>query len=174
MTMKHPLPALLFSIAALAGFCTGAQSATQPPAKTKAAQEVQAQLVDEGIYETGGNAENALTPQSQPAGLRLVTSTSTLVAKKGVSFGFRFALKAPLNGRIPGFEMLTSHPPMRVADGIVSTSQTTPIEIEFTDGAARDGNIYMLSEDFEVLPGIWTLEIRYKGKSLMSRKFTLK
>ena len=180
--MKQALTALILSTSALAGICASAQSAVQAPAKTKASHEakgVQAQLVDEGVYETSSSADNLTILQPTPektgesTGLRLVNSTNTLTAKKGLSFGFRFMLKGALNGRVSGFEMFTSHPPMRGADGVVHSSQTSPIDITFENGVARDGNIYMLSEDFEVLPGKWTMAIRYQGKTLLSRKFEL-
>ena len=83
-------------------------------------------------------------------------------------------LKGPYEGAVSGFEMHVDHPAMRGVDGRTHTTQTAPIEIDFEKGVAHHDIVYILSEDFEVLPGEWALEIRFQGKPVLSRRFTLR
>ena len=137
-------------------------------------------LVDEGVYEILGDTQNIAAPQTaagkigEHGGLNLLAATNSLIAKKGITFGYRFVLKGPYDGSVSGFEMHVVHPAMRGVDGKTHTTQTAPIEIDFEKGIAYHDIVYILSEDFEVLPGEWALEIRFQGKPVLSRRFTLR
>lgn len=132
-----------------------------------------------GIYETEGDVENYSAPQIAAGkvglhgGSKLLSVTQNIPARKGVNFGFRFKLAAKRNGAMGGFEMFVEHPPMRGVDGKVHTSQRAPLYVEFIDGQTNDDFLYMLEQDFEVLPGEWKLSLLLHGVPVISRSFNL-
>jgi hypothetical protein len=177
--MRLTATLIFLSTLTVCGCTTSTQSVT-PAAVSTALTAIEVALIDEGVYETLGDTKNVEAPQTaagkvgEHGGLELLEATRTLVAEKGVTFGYRFALKGPYNGTVGGFEMHAEHPSMLGVDGKSHTSQTVPIEIDFEGGLAYHDVVYVLSEDFEVLPGNWTLEIRFQGKPLISRHFILR
>jgi hypothetical protein len=172
-TLLVPLVALLFG-------CASPTQQSAPTTRSAPAAAMEVALIDEGVYETLGDTQNIAAPQTaagkvgEHGGLNLLIATNSLIAKKGTTFGFRFTIKGSYDGPISGFEMHAVHPPMRGVDGKTHTTQTAPIEIDFEKGIAYHDVVYILSEDFEVLPGEWALEIRFQGKSLVSRRFLLR
>ena len=143
-------------------------------------QGVTANLIDEGIYETIGALVDVAAPNTaagkigEHEGLKLVRSTRTVSIEKGIKFGYRFRLRSDRDGPMHGFEMHVEHPPMRGVDGKIHTSQTARIDLEFVNGALDHDIIYVLSEEFEMLPGTWKLEIHLDGRPVISRAFTLR
>jgi hypothetical protein len=169
----------LFATAAFVAFVPSIALAAITPKNLLAPNQIQATLIDEGIYERVGEEKTIDAPdmaagkRSEHDGIRLVRATSSLPAQKGITFGFRYKLKAPLDGVLAGFELMILHPPMRGVDNKIHTSQSAPIEIDFYKGESDHDILYVLSEDFEVLPGEWVLQVRYLGSVLISRKFNL-
>lgn len=176
--MRRLFTAILVALAATAATAT-AQDPSVKLAVPAPVQDIEVKLLDEGLYEVLGATQDLAAPDTAPGritehdGLRLIQATNTFVARKKLVFGFRFALRAQLFGEVSSFEMATIHPPMRGVDGQVHTSQLAPMTVAFENGVAYQELVYALSEDFEVLPGEWTLEVRYKSHLLISRKFTL-
>lgn len=140
---------------------------------------IRVDVLEEGAFETRGDVASIDAPQT-PAGktgeyseIRLLRSGSEFKAVKGLTFGFRYKLTGPFKGPMMGYEMHVIHPPMVGQDGKTLTTTTAPLELYFANGVARDDIVYLLSEDFEVLPGRWTLQILLDGKPLISRDYLL-
>lgn len=69
--------------------------------------------------------------------------------------------------------MLITHPPIKGPDGLSRTTSIVPLDVCFKEGKSEEFLIYSLEEDNEVLPGLWTLQVRKDGEVLISRSFTL-
>jgi hypothetical protein len=98
---------------------------------------------------------------------------TTLKAQRGVTFGFRYRLHGLPDGEHEGFEIRAVHPPMTGPSGRPSTISQAPTFPFFENGVATSELFYSLSKDFEVLPGEWRLEILYRGRVILSKRFTL-
>jgi hypothetical protein len=138
------------------------------------------EILEEGSFEIRGEVVDIDAPQT-PAGktgehseIRLLKSGSEFTAAKGLTIGFRYKLNGPYKGPMMGYELHVIHPPMLGQDGKTHTTTTAALELYFVDGVARDDLVYMLSEDFEVLPGKWTLQILLDGKPLISKDYLLR
>ena len=140
-----------------------------------------AELVEEGSFRMIGNsrahdAPDAATGKTNKVDeAELLQSGSVFAANKGLNFGFRYVLHSPGENRcgVDGFEMFIVHPPIKGPDGQERTTSTIPMKVCFNDGKAEDFLIYSLEEDYEVLPGSWTMQVRKEGEVLVSRSFTL-
>ncbi len=144
---------------------------------------VSVEVWQEGVFETVGELQREAEPRTAAGTvstyerIRLLRSTLSLEARKGATFGCRERVKAGVarpDGPMHGVEMRVLHPPMRTPDGRVQTVSTAAIDWFFEGGVARDDVMYTLSEDFEVLPGRWTLQLLLDGQVLASREFTLR
>ena len=139
------------------------------------------ELVEEGSFRMIGNsrahdAPDAATGKTNKVDeAELLQSGSVFAANKGLNFGFRYVLHSPGENRcgVDGFEMFIVHPPIKGPDGQERTTSTIPMKVCFNDGKAEDFLIYSLEEDYEVLPGSWTMQVRKEGEVLLSRSFTL-
>ena len=145
------------------------------------AASLAAELVEEGSFRMIGNsrahdAPGAATGKTNKVDeAELLQSGSVFAANKGLNFGFRYVLHSPGENRcgVDGFEMFIVHPPIKGPDGQERTTSTIPMKVCFNDGKAEDFLIYSLEEDYEVLPGSWTMQVRKEGEVLLSRSFTL-
>jgi hypothetical protein len=139
------------------------------------------ELVEEGAFRMVGNsraydAPDAATGKTNKVDeTELIQSGSVFAANKGLNFGFRYVLHSPGEDRcgVEGFEMFIVHPPIKGPDGQERTTSKVPFKLCFNDGKAEDFLIYSLEEDYEVLPGSWTMQVRKDGEVLLSRAFTL-
>ena len=145
------------------------------------AASLAAELVEEGSFRMIGNsrahdAPDAATGKTNKVDeAELLQSGSVFAANRGLNFGFRYVLHSPGEDRcgVEGFEMFIVHPPIKGPDGQERTTSTIPMKVCFNDGKADDFLIYSLEEDYEVLPGSWTMQVRKDGEVLLSRSFTL-
>jgi hypothetical protein len=141
---------------------------------------ISVEVLEEGAFETKGDVASVEMPQTaagkigEYSEIRLVKAGTEFKATKGLTFGFRYKLHGPFKGPMIGYEMHVIHPPMLGQDGKMHTTTTAPLELYFVDGVARDDIVYILSEDFEVLPGKWTLQILLDGKTLVSKDYLLR
>jgi hypothetical protein len=175
--MRTQFVVVIFALLASTGCSTSPVAPASAPAAQS--QEIVAEIVDLGVYETLGETIDTPAPNTaagkvgEHGGLNLLRAATSLKAERGISFGYRYRLRANYEGEVSGFEMHVIHPSMRGVDGKLHTSTTAPTEL-FFDGGVADGDIiYILSEQFEVLPGAWTLQIRYKGTVVISKTFQL-
>jgi hypothetical protein len=173
--MKKLLSVALFACVVLMGSHSVLAQAPQEFAKQAG---LSVEILQEGRFETKGDV--SIDAPQTPAGktgeyseIRLLKAGTDFKASKGLTFGFRYQLKGAFKGPMMGYEMHVIHPPMQGQDGKMHTTTTAALELYFVDGVARDDLVYILSEDFEVLPGKWTLQILLDGNVLISRDYRL-
>lgn len=139
------------------------------------------ELLEEGSFLMIGDSHAHDAPEAATGKTNMVDeaellqSGSVFSASKGLNFGYRYNLHSPGDNRcnVEGFDMFIVHPPIKGPDGQWRTTSTIPMKVCFNDGKAEDFLIYGLEEDYEVLPGSWTLQVRKDGQVLISRSFTL-
>ena len=138
--------------------------------------------MEEGAFRMVGGAQVYEAPlaatgkKNEHDDAELLETGGQFPARQGLNFGYRYKLSSPGENRcgVEGFEMRILHPPMRGPDGQERVESIIPMNVCFKDGKADDFLIYALEEKFEVLPGEWTLQVRYEGEVLLSRAFTLR
>jgi hypothetical protein len=174
----HKFVRLLASFA-LATFISSAVAAPRGAERTTVG-ELTFVVTEVGQYETVGDVVDVPQPNtaagkmSEHEKIRLVRAGNQIPAKKGNAFGFRYRVEGKRDGPMTGAEMHVVHPPMQGVDGRIHTTTTASIDLYFESGVAEEDIIYMLSEDFEVLPGTWILQIRFDGKVAATRTFELR
>jgi hypothetical protein len=166
--MRYCKWVLAFSIL---GLLSGARAAP--------AEEIQATLEAAGFLSPGTDA--ARRDADLPGGFENYTpnafvsqETDTIPAARGNCFGIRFTVRGLPAGATVRLRKVVSYPLMRRPDGSTSTGYETAIELP----AGRDGSLtategYSLDDDFELLPGPWTIEIWLGDRRLVGKTFSL-
>ena len=175
--MRPLWSAAVFVTALLLGAC---EREPQPPAVVRIAPNtVTAEIIDSGVYRVsgvttgyaaGGTAAGKVGIHEKE---ELISASTTLRAEKGATFGYRYRIVGNYDGPAEGLEMRAIHPVLRGPDGRLSTTSTAGKLVVFVRGKAEDAVLYTLDQDFEVVPGEWTLEILLNRQVLLSRTFTL-
>lgn len=156
----------------LAGWSQAAASAGTFPFR--------AEVLEEGLFKPVG-PQTTQRDQGAASGrtheheaLQLVESTRSFKAAEGLTFGFRYRLSGLRGKEPPGFSMRALHPPMKGEDGKRRTVSTAPVAIDADQGVAENDIVYTLSDPAEVLPGRWQLQLLYRGKVVLARRFDLR
>ena len=158
----------------------GALVALTPPALAKSKERRVGgfttpgiEIIDHGLYAT--SHERVEKAPDQIAGereivsnVRLIRKTRKFTAQIGRTFGFRYRVRDPaLAGATLTFRLkfprLTN--PMT---GISRTSQDVPQKVDV--GTTRF-EAYGFDHRWEIAEGVWTMQIRYKGKVLAEQRF---
>ena len=101
----------------------------------------------------------------------LVEKTTNIPKKKGIIFGIEWEAQGLPDMPIK-IAMRVKHPQTTKPDGTVSTGfeEILPFFPEKGEIKKR-GDYYRLSEDWEMLPGEWSLAMVYEGKVLCEKVF---
>ena len=115
-------------------------------------------LMDEGIFK-----DNAL-----------VKRTKTIKAELGVQFGFTYCASGlPNDDAVYNMEYKVSYPPMLIADGTISTGFSRMRQVRSKDGILSNGIGFTFEHEWELAPGVWTLDVRHNNHVILSRQFTI-
>ncbi len=136
-----------------------------------------ATIVSFGIFEVGKRGRKYEDKEStagyaQEVGeATLVKKTTDIPLKKGIIFGIVW--KAQGLPSIPiKIAMRVKHPQTNKPDGTVSTGFDEMLPFFPQKGGIKErGDYYALSEDWEMLPGEWSLSIVYESKVLCEKVF---
>jgi hypothetical protein len=141
-----------------------------------AAQSVsRVDIVDYGIYAvdrkgTGRNAEGI--GLSTVSNERLAVKTNVIPAQIGVTFGLHYKVIGPDPGEAVELRKVTRFPDagLRTPSGEVrhETERTLRSKVGETRFTA-----YALMDNFELVPGTWTIEIWQGSAKLAAQSFTL-
>ena len=139
--------------------------------------EISAHVLSYGTYKSKGHA--SLEVQSSAAtgyttsydDYILVNETRNILGIRCTSFGFAYRIVGLPDIKTDLIEITAHHPLMNNYLGIKSKSSTAVWDIFPMDGSYEDVLIYTMRKPYEVLPGKWILEIKYKGKLLASESF---
>ena len=102
------------------------------------------------------------------------SATTNVILAKGTSFGFDFRIDgAPTDHPIRLTHLIT-HPKMKKPDGTVLEKQTFDRDVIGSSDGVISGRLwYTLREDFELLPGEWSLSVLHDTTVLVEKKFTV-
>lgn len=132
-------------------------------------------IVDYGIYTVDRESQGRNTEGiglSTVTNVRHAVSTTTIPAQIGVTFGFRYKVFGPDTGETVELRKVTKFPPggLRTPKGEVlhETERTLRNKI----GETRFTS-YALVDNFELVPGQWSIEIWQGSIRLAAQNFTL-
>jgi len=101
----------------------------------------------------------------------LVRTTTEVPLEKGVTFGFEWGAEGLPPGPVK-ITMRVKHPQTTKPDGKATTGYDETFTVYPENGTIeKRGDYYILSEDWEMLPGEWTLSVIFEGKGLCEKKF---
>lgn len=142
----------------------------------------EAKIVDYGIY-TLTAKKVSIPSDTDTAGYTsyvqkktdvvLETQTTQIPTKKGTVFGFRFDILSWPDGWHDKITLKYEHPEIVRPDGKKSTGFEIRKRTRERKAPPDDGIVYSLSEDFELVPGKWTLSVLYKDEPVLTKTFTL-
>ncbi len=121
--------------------------------------------ITEGGSVTGYVTEGGRTFQSAGTNVDLV---------KGASFGFDFRIDGAPTDRPLRLTHVITHPKMKRPDGTTLEKQTFERDVMGIGGTITGKLWYTLREDFELVPGDWTLSVLHDGSVLVEERFTVR
>ena len=134
------------------------------------------EVTEFGIYAVDVSTQGSNSAgigQSTVSNPRLAVSTHTVPAQRGVTFGFKYRVIGSSAGNEVELTKITTFPPPGLrppgASGPVTKTERT---LRNKVGETRFTS-YVLSNDYEVVPGVWTIELWAGGRRLASESFTL-
>lgn len=135
-----------------------------------------AEIVEYGIYtaeaqtskrDSQGVLDNLL------GNLRHDTTTTTVPARHGVRFGFKYKIIGAPVGTEVSMRTVTVFPPA----GLSPPNTAQPIHSHEINNAHKIGEIvysgYAFDDPWELVPGAWTLQIWYGNNKLAEKNFTV-
>jgi hypothetical protein len=136
------------------------------------------EILEKGVFKA--QARDPLQNRNSPGGvvrpldsISLVESTTTIPSKQGMHFGIRYIVHGfPRGARVP-IKVVQHYPKAglhnpRTKKTTLTYQQTSLKMIGYPN---FDG--YHLENAWELVPGIWTIEIWYDGHKLAEQKFEL-
>jgi Domain of unknown function (DUF3859) len=127
-----------------------------------------AEITQLGTYEY----EAASSNKAASSEYRFVSSATTVPARKGAHFGFEYRLLGIPRGLQAPIRHVVIFP-----EGGVRTTTGQVLARKDSFITATIGNLYLrgynLDEDWEVVPGVWTLQVWFGERKLAEQSFTL-
>lgn len=128
---------------------------------------VSGRVIEYGIYEYGGKKYTAKSPYTatgtvsygDPEKLRLVKKAKIVPLTKGLIFGYKWRIQGLKDDRPIEITYRVKHPPITNLEGIRNEKSEGLTQITPIGGAYEMIASYQLSEDYELVPGIWTIII---------------
>jgi len=139
---------------------------------------VTARIVNFGIYEVVKKGtlyehrESTAGYTEKGGGVAFVKSTTEIPLKKGITFGIEWEAEG-FPDKMP-IEIIwrVKHPRTTKPDGTVSAGFDETLRFRPKEGKIeRSIDCYILTEDWEMLPGEWSLSVVYEGKVLCEKVF---
>ena len=106
---------------------------------------------------------------------RHVAKTDKVILKKGQVFGFNYLITDTSTEQewVP-VTIDIKHPATTNYLGKRSTGFSLPSAAKRKeDGRYHNGAFYIFSENYEMVPGEWTISVIYRGKYVVSKRFTV-
>lgn len=101
--------------------------------------------------------------------LRLTETTADIPLRKGVGFGFIW--KAHHLPERPIVTYRVEHPAITRPDGVTLDHFEEDLEEQAANGTIETIDCYVLGEDHELVPGVWTLSVFFHGALLAKKSF---
>jgi hypothetical protein len=143
---------------------------------TAAVSTVSGKIIDYGIVRSEGEKEYNIPGTKGEKSIILeepqISETTTKIPmKKGTRFGFKWQMLGVPTDQPLEITYRYKHPPMVEPDGKKTESYDRPVTIQPENGKFESFDGYELSEDYELVPGNWTMSILYNDKVLVSKTF---
>jgi hypothetical protein len=145
--------------------------------------DIQGRIVGYGTYIAPAKYKQIKTPGSisgfgrtymEPPTFTAVTDR--ILAKNGVGFGIVFELTnlPKIQNATVGIVLVTKHPSVRKPDGTTSNRFERSVRMAVR-GQDRivSWTGYGFDHDYELIPGIWTFEVRSYSRLLCKKDFTV-
>jgi hypothetical protein len=180
-------PVLLAGLTVLGAAAQSVPSTSQPAAATGQATDPSAATAPQvtrinvknfGVFSAVDHASQkpaaSTIPFADVTNVHLAKKTRTIPMSKGVDFGFQYEAVGMPPGEKATLHFVVIYPP----PGINKPGSSSPILRDEYDQKVRIGvkgsyNGYELDNDWELVPGDWTLEIWSGPTKLASETFTL-
>jgi len=133
------------------------------------------EITDFGTYkvEPGNKRKNAegLKTTVTP-GVEHLETTTTIPARIGISFGVRYKIVGePDNAEVTLRKVISFPPPgLQPSRGKIMPQSESKVETMIGETAA---DLYTLEDNFELVPGVWTVELWDGERKLLTQSFTL-
>lgn len=128
------------------------------------------QCKEGAVHETYAQPQSAAGYASNGI-LTITRVTTTIPLKKGIGFGFSWKA-SNLPSSVP-ITYLVKHPEITKPDGTKMTSFTETTTLDSKNGVIETVDCYFLSEDHELVPGVWSISIISNGRELASKTFNV-
>ncbi len=124
-------------------------------------------VLEYGIYAYGGKMHTVKSPGTatgtvsydDPEDVRLSRETKRVPLTKGLIFGYKWRLQGLKDDRPVEITYRVKHPPIVNHKGVQSEKSEVRMQIAPIGGACEMIASYRLSEDYELVPGIWTISV---------------
>ena len=134
-------------------------------------------VVGKGIYrvETGAVTKDPSAPTGEiklPDSYTIVEPTDTIPARVGTEFGIAYRIVGAPEGAEVKLQFVNTYP----SPGIVDPADKKPILSDKFERTKKVGVNYLgygFENDWELVPGTWTMEIWYDGHKLVDESFTV-
>lgn len=154
-----------------AALICGGSAATAQPSQVRGIE-----IFDAGIYERSVASSHRGPDgviQSVTEDQRLVEATTRIPMRPGVAFGFGYRITGDPEGANVALRRVTLYPP----PGARPPGSRSPLRESSAPEQGVIGGIryvdYRFDEAWELIPGIWTIEIREGERLLGSQHFTV-
>ncbi len=146
------------------------------------AGEPKGRILKYGIFKRADREEIVETPETPsgvtrlPAGyLSIAVITNRIPARKGIQFGIRYEVTNLdlKDGETVEITKVTTHPPMKKPDGKVYESFSFVEKSLVTKGRVEAQTGYGFDHDYELVPGVWRIEMELAGKTLIAQEFSV-
>ena len=133
------------------------------------------EITDFGTYkvEPGNKRKNAegLKTTVTP-GVEHLETTTTIPARIGISFGVRYKIVGePDNAEVTLRKIISFPPPgLQPSRGKIVPQSESKVETTIGETVA---DLYTLEDSFELVPGVWTVELWDGERKLLTQSFTL-
>jgi hypothetical protein len=134
-------------------------------------------ITEFGIYSTSTqsklpSAGTASGTVDQESNIALVQSTTTVPARLGVEFGFRYKIVGPNPGAV-NLKNVTIIPQPGIRNPATGNVTVTSVFNQDRDVGGEYYRLYHMTDPWEVVPGIWRLELWDGDRNLVSQAFLL-
>jgi hypothetical protein len=145
-------------------------------ASAQAQTGVRAEMFDPGIYEH--EVERTVEAPDEPSGKhslvrnpKLIEPTTCIPAKRGSRFGVRYRITADQSNLFVDVRTVMRYPEPGLRDPKTNRlhEKTENTQLNITGAESYTG--YSFDEDWEAMPGTWTIEIWHNETLMASQKF---
>jgi hypothetical protein len=136
------------------------------------------EIVKHGMY-AGPSGEAIASPgtvagvERQLAETKLIETTRTISARAGLRFGIEYRIVGEPAGGIISLKRTTIYPEGGVRNPSTGTTAMRDEAVEPHEVGAVNYSGFRFDDPWEMVPGIWTIELSHGGKTLASESFTV-